>query len=149
MDPTLKALVELLVQAVPTIFFLLLLTVYLKFVFFKPLERVLEKRRQETEGVRHLAEKALASAEGKASEFERALNAAKLELYREQETQRHRLLSYQAAALAEARHHAQDRLEEARRELALEVERAIDELSDQAEELAKQMIGSVVGRRAA
>jgi F0F1-type ATP synthase membrane subunit b/b' len=123
--------------------------VYLKVVFFKPLEHVLEKRRQETEGVRHLAEKAFASAEGKSSEFERALNAAKLELYREQEVRRQRLLHDQTATLAEARQHAQERIEEARRELFLEEEQATAELSTQVEDLAKQMIGSVVGRRAA
>ena len=106
MDPTVKALTELLLRAVPTIFFLVLLTIYLKYVFFKPLERVLEKRHQQTEGVRKLAEKALASADHKASEFDRLLTAAKTELYREQEAQRHRWLAEQSRVLAEARRQA-------------------------------------------
>jgi F0F1-type ATP synthase membrane subunit b/b' len=148
MDPTLKALIDLLIRAVPTIFFLVLLTVYLKYVFFKPLERVLEKRHQQTEGVRRLAEKALSAAEHKASEFERLLMAAKMDLYREQEAQRHRWLTEQSRTLADARRHAEERIEETRRELAVEIERATTEMAAQARELAKQMIASVLRRAA-
>lgn len=149
MDPTLKALIELLLKAVPTIFFLILLTIYLKYVFFKPLERILHKRHEETEGARRLAEKAFAAAENKANEFERLLAAAKTELYREQEAQRKRWLADQARALAEARHQAELRVEEARRELGAEVEHATADMAAKAHELAKQMIASVFGRRAA
>ena len=58
MDSTLKALGDLLVQAVPTIVFFIILTVYLKYVFFKPLAKILEQRREATEGVRELARRA-------------------------------------------------------------------------------------------
>jgi F-type H+-transporting ATPase subunit b len=149
MDPTLKDLIALLLHAVPTIFFLILLTAYLKFVFFRPLERVLQKRHQETEGVRHLAEKAFADAEHKASEFQKALMAAKLQIYREQEAQRRQLLSAQAKQIAEARDEAQERIREARRELTEEAERATAEMAVQAHALSKQMIASVFGRRLA
>jgi F0F1-type ATP synthase membrane subunit b/b' len=149
MDPTLKELTQLLLRAVPTICFLVLLTIYLKYVFFKPLERVLEKRHQQTEGVRKLAEKALSAADHKASEFDRLLMAAKTELYREQEAQRHRWLAEQSRILAEARRQAEVRIEEARRELAIESERATTEMAAQARELAKQMIASIFRRRAA
>jgi F-type H+-transporting ATPase subunit b len=149
MDPTLKALINLLLEAVPTIFLLIVLTIYLKQVFFKPLQAVLDKRRQETEGARELAEKALASAEHKASEFERLLTAAKLELYREQEAQRNRLLQDQAQAIAEARQQAEARINDARRDLAAEVEQATADLTEQAQTLSRQMISSIFGRRAA
>ena len=149
MDPTLKELAKLLLNAAPTIFFLIVLTAYLKIVFFKPMERVLRKRHEETEGVRRLAEKAFADADHKASEFERALMAAKLEIYRDQEAHRRRLLAEQAKTINEAREAAQARIQEARRELAEESERVTAQLATQAHELAKEMIASVVGRRAA
>jgi F-type H+-transporting ATPase subunit b len=148
MDPTLKALTELLLRAVPTIFFLVLLTVYLKYVFFRPLERILEKRHQQTEGLRKLAEKTLAAADHKSSEFERLLAAAKTELYREQEAQRQRWLAEQRRTLAEARRQAEVRIEEARRELAVESERATTEMAAQARDLARQMIATVLRRAA-
>jgi F0F1-type ATP synthase membrane subunit b/b' len=149
MDPTLKDLTQLLLHAVPTIFCLILLTAYLKYVFFKPLDKVLRKRHEETEGVRHLAEKAFADVEYKTSKFEQALLEAKLEVYREQEAQRKQLLAEQAKAIAEAREAAEARIQEARRELSEEAERATAEMGVQAHELSKQMIASIFGRRAA
>jgi F-type H+-transporting ATPase subunit b len=149
MDPTLKALTELLLRAVPTILFLSFLTIYLKFVFFKPLERVLLKRHEQTEGVRRLAQKAFKEADWKAAQFEQALIAAKIELYREQEAQRRRWLEEQAKTLADARHVAETRIEETRLELAVESERAIAEMAVHIRELSKEMIASLLGRRAA
>lgn len=149
MDPTLKDLTQLLLHAVPTIFCLILLTAYLKYVFFKPLDKVLRKRHEETEGVRHLAEKAFADVEYKTSKFEQALLEAKLEVYREQEAQRKQLLAEQAKAIAEAREAVEARIQEARRELSEEAERATAEMGVQAHELSKQMIASIFGRRAA
>jgi F-type H+-transporting ATPase subunit b len=149
MEPTLKALTQLLLQAVPTIICLIFLTVYLKYIFFNPLRRVLDERHRQTEGVRKLAEEALAAADKKMSELERALAAAKMELYREQEMQRQRLVADQAHAIAEARTQAGMRIEEARRELAVEVERATADLALQAHELAKEMIATVLHRKAA
>jgi F-type H+-transporting ATPase subunit b len=148
MDPTLKALTELLLHAVPTIICLILLTAYLKYVFFKPLDKVLRKRHEETEGVRHLAEKAFADVDYKTSKFEQALLAAKLEVYREQEAQRKQLLVEQAKAIAEAREAAEVRIQEARRELSEEAERATAEMGVQAHELSKQMIASIFRRAA-
>jgi F-type H+-transporting ATPase subunit b len=148
MDPTLKALTELLLHAVPTIICLILLTAYLKYVFFKPLEKVLRKRHEETEGVRHLAEKAFADVDYKTSKFEQALLAAKLEIYREQEAQRKQLLAEQAKAIAEAREAAEARIQEARRELTEEAERATAEMGVQAHELSKKMIASIFRRAA-
>lgn len=149
MDPTLKALTELLLKAVPTIFFLVVLTIYLKFVFFKPLERVLEERHKATEGVRRLAEEAFASVDEKTAAFERALQNARMELHREQEAQRRKWLADQAKTIAEARAHAEARIEEAKRDLAVETERATTELAMEARELAKQIVASLLKRRAA
>jgi F-type H+-transporting ATPase subunit b len=149
MDPTLKALTQLLLRAVPTIFFLVLLTVYLKYIFFKPLERILDERHKETEGVRKLAEEAFSSAEAKAAAFEEALQKARMELHREQEAQRHKWLAEQAKTIATARAQAEARIEEAKRDLAIETERATTELALESRGLAKQIMASLLNRRAA
>jgi len=149
MDPTLKALTQLLLRAVPTIFFLVLLTVYLKYIFFKPLERVLEERHKATEGVRKLAEEAFSSAEAKAAAFEDAVQRARMELHREQEEQRHKWLADQAKTIAAARAQAEARIDEAKRDLAIETEHATAELALAARGLATQIIASVLNRRAA
>jgi len=149
MDPTLKQLTELLLRAVPTMFLLVFLTVYLKYVFFRPLDRVLEKRNEETEGARRLAERAFAAADQKASDFEKALQVARMDLHREQEAQRKRWLADQAQAISAARAHGEARIEETRRELAEETDRATAELAVQARALARQIIDNMLGRRAA
>jgi F-type H+-transporting ATPase subunit b len=149
MDPTLKLILESLLKAVPTIFFLIVLTGYLKFVFFKPMGRILKQRRDETEGVRRLAEQASVAAERKLSEFERALLAAKMEISRSQEAHRHELYADQAKALAAARSHADERIGEARRDLALETERITVHLAEEASSLAEEMLANVLERRAA
>jgi hypothetical protein len=72
-----------------------------------------------------------------------------MDLHSEQEAQRKRWLADQARAIAEARAHAEARIEEARRELAEETERATAELAVQARALAKQIVENMLSRRAA
>ena len=91
-------------------FLLVFLTVYLKYVFFRPLDRVLEKRNEETEGARRLAERAFAAADQKVSDFEKALQVARMDLHREQEAQRKRWLADQAQAISAARAHGEARI---------------------------------------
>ena len=133
-------------------FFLVFLTLYLKYVFFRPLERILDKRNEETEGARRLAEQAFAAADRKVSDFEKALQAARMDLHREQEAQRKRWLTDQTQAISAARAHAEMRIEETRPEkkrLAEETDRATAELAVHARSLAKQIIENMLSRRAA
>ena len=76
MDQILRELAELLLKAVPTFLLVGLLYLYLKWVFFRPLERVLEARRQATEGTRKLAEQTLTKASAQAAHYQAALQAA-------------------------------------------------------------------------
>ena len=55
MDAMLHALGGILLRAVPTFLLVILLHFYLKSIFFKPLEKVLHKRYEATEGARKLA----------------------------------------------------------------------------------------------
>ena len=66
MDSTLHALGGILLRATPTFFLVFLLCFYLKKVFFKPLEKVLQERYDATEGARRLAEKSMERASAKA-----------------------------------------------------------------------------------
>src|SRR4051812_21357932 len=102
MDSTLHALGQLLIQALPTFFLVLLLHFYLKQVFFKPLERVLQERNEATEGARKHAAEALDRAAGKAAAYEEQIRAARNEIYKEQEQQRRLWREQQTAQIAEA-----------------------------------------------
>src|SRR5277367_5896530 len=110
MDPTLQKLAELLLKAVPTILIFVALTFYLRAVFFKPLNAVMDERRRQTEGARELAQQAFAAADQKTAAFEQALQTARLELQKGQEAARQRWLSEQSEAIARARADADARL---------------------------------------
>ena len=56
MDQTLHDLGRILLEAIPTLILLFILHLYLKWMFFKPLDAVLEKRREATEGAKAAAE---------------------------------------------------------------------------------------------
>lgn len=149
MDSTLKALGDLLVQAVPTIVFFIILTAYLKYVFFKPLAKILEQRREATEGVRELARRAFEAADRKNSEFEHALQIARSQLHQEHEALRRQWSDEQAEIVAKARAEADQKIQAARQQIALEVERAEAELEAKVARLSDQIVQSLTTRRAA
>jgi F-type H+-transporting ATPase subunit b len=84
MADTLHALGVILLKAVPTFLLVLFLQFYLKKVFFQPLENVLRKRYEATEGARKLAEQSLARAAARTAEYETAIRAARSEIYQKQ-----------------------------------------------------------------
>ena len=149
MSDTLQQLGDLLIKSIPTILFFILLTFYLKAVLFKPLARILEERRKATEGVRELAQRAFEQADSKTSEFERALEIARMELHQEHEALRRRWREEQEREIAQARAEADQKLEEARREIAREAERAQADLNAGVEMLGEQMVRSLLRRRTA
>ncbi len=149
MEATLKALADLLLEAVPTVIFFLFLVWYLKRVFFRPVGAILEDRRKATEGMRELAQQAFEAADKKNSEFERALQIARGEIYQEHEKLRRQWSDEQAEAIAKARAEVDQQIEEARRQIAGEAERAQAELDSRVEGLSESIVSSLLSRRAA
>src|SRR3954471_22141326 len=103
MEATLHALGQLIIQALPTFFLVLFLFLYLRSVFYKPLEHVLAERSEATEGARKKAAEALDRAQAKAIAYEEQIRAARNDLYREQEEVRRKWRDEQVAQLAAAR----------------------------------------------
>jgi F-type H+-transporting ATPase subunit b len=149
MDSTAQQLTGLLIKSIPTIFFFIGLMIYLRIVFFKPLLKVMRERRRQTEGIRKLAEEAFLAVDKKTAEFERALQAARAEIYKDQEAMRQRWLAEQAETLATARAEADARIRQARAAISQEVERAKEELAAEAASLSEEIVKQLVGRRAA
>jgi len=148
MDQILHDLGELLLKAVPTFLLVGLLYFYLKWVFFRPLDRVLEARRLATEGTRKLAEETLAKASAQAAHYQAALQAARAEIYREQEEARRRWQEERAATVQEAKQTAERMIQESADRLQSEVAEAKRALELQAGSLAAQVVERVLGRRA-
>ncbi|MBI3695628.1 MAG: ATP synthase F0 subunit B [Acidobacteria bacterium] len=148
MDQTLSALGDILLKALPTFFLVVFLYVYLRKVFFHPLGTVLEARREATEGARQRAEEAFQKAEQKAAEYEAALQAARAELYREQEAEWRKALDSRAARVQQARVQAGEQLRQAREAIAADVDAAKKSLASQSDALADQIIHIVLEKGA-
>lgn len=148
MEATLQALGGILLKAVPTICLLLIVHLYLKYVFFRPLEKVLAERRAATEGARESAAAILKQASEKAAALESQLRSAREEIYREQEEARRALLADQAAQMEEAKRRSRELIHESKIALEAETAAARRELAATAGALAEQIATSLLERKA-
>jgi F-type H+-transporting ATPase subunit b len=148
MDQILSTLGELLLKAVPTVILFIFLYLFLKSMLFNPLDKVLAERDSKTAGARDSASKSLKRADEKAAALETALRNAKGELYKEQETTRRQWLDDQAEQLKGARSEAEDMIERAKSDLAVETESAKASLASQSEALADHIAKSLLENRA-
>jgi F-type H+-transporting ATPase subunit b len=149
MDAILRDLGGILLRAVPTFLLVIFLHFYLKSVFFGPIQRILKKRYEATEGARKLADESLARASQKTAEFEAAMRAARSEVYHVQDQLRKQLQEQQAAELVAARKQAEALVAQAKADLAKDVEAAKAGLAGEGELLANQIAESVLRRSAA
>ncbi len=149
MDKIIHQLGELLLTAVPTFILILFLNYYLKFVFFKPLEKALKRRYEATEGARKLGEESLRRAAEKTAAYEQSLHTARGEIYNAQEQAFKELQDRMAAQIAEARAKSDAAIKQARADLANELEAAKSGLAQDSETLANQIAESILRRQAA
>ncbi len=149
MDETLRALGEILLNAVPTFLLVVFLHFYLKKMFFQPMERVLRQRFEATEGARKLAEQALANASARTAEYEAKIRAAKSEIYQSQEEIFKQLQEAQDAQVAAAHSSAQTATRSAREQLARDVEEAKATLAQSADTLATEIAEKLLRGNAA
>ena len=149
MEAILQQLGQLLLRAVPTFLLVIALHFYLKFMFFKPLGKVLQQRYDATEGARKLAEDSLTLASKKTADYETAMRAARAEVYQAQEQIHKQLQEREAADLAEARRRAEALIQEARASLAKDVEATKATLAKDSDVLANQITEAILRRSAA
>jgi F-type H+-transporting ATPase subunit b len=149
MDATLQQLGGLLLKTVPTIVLLLIVHFYLKWMFFRPLEQVLDKRKQSTDGARQNAEVLLAKASTAAADIEAELRKAREEIYHEQEEVRRRWITEQSAHLEEARRASRELIYQARQQLEADTAAAKRELAASAGVLASEIERVLLARKTA
>jgi len=148
MEVILQQLGDLLLKAIPTFLLVVFLNFYLKAVFFKPLEKVLQRRYEATEGARKLAAESLERAAAKTAEYEAAIRGARTELYKTQDQLIKQMQEKQAAQIAEARERADAAVKEGKRQIAAEAETAKAQLAGQSEALANQITQAILEKAA-
>jgi len=144
MDTTLRQVGELLLGAIPTIVLLLLLYAIYNLLVRKPLVRILEERRERTEGAVLKARADMAAAEAKTQDYEERLREARLVIYKAQEARRQKAQQARAEALAEARARAQQQIREARAAIEQDMAAARTGLRTEIERLASEIIRTIL-----
>ena len=149
MDATLHALGEILLKSIPTFLLVIFLNFYLKAVFFKPMDKVLGKRYEATEGAKKLAEQSLARAAARTAEYEAAMRSARAEVYQAQEKLHRESEERRTAELAAARQRVEQVVEQAKADLERDMASAKAGLAVESETLANQIAESILRRSAA
>src|SRR5580700_10239575 len=147
MEQTLQALGGILIKAIPTAFFLVLLPFFFRFMLFGPLRKVLKEREELTAGARRAAEASHAEADRKAAEYEAQFRDARAEVYKQHEKTRLGWLAENAEKLAAAKADAEAAVAKAKLDLAAEAANARQNLGATSAALAEQIATSVLARR--
>jgi F-type H+-transporting ATPase subunit b len=144
MDLILKQVGELLLGAVPTIVILLSLYAIYSVLLHKPLKRVLEQRRERTEGALVQARADIAAAEARTQEYEQRLREARLVIFKAQEARRQQAQQARADAVLQARTRAQQQVREARAAMEQDMAAARAGLQAETERLAAEIIRTIL-----
>jgi F-type H+-transporting ATPase subunit b len=144
MDEILKQLGGLLLGAVPTVIFVVLLFGLYSVLVHGPLVKVLAERRAKTEGAVEKARADIAAAEARTAEYEQRLREARMAVFKAQEARRQEALQVRAKAVAEARAAAQKQVDLARAGIEKDKLTAQDGLQGEAGRLAIEIIRTVL-----
>ena len=130
------------------IFFVLLLTVVLDRLLFKPLLRVMEERQRAVSSARELAERSANEARLAAAEFDRRTGEARADLYRQMDEMRRAAMDERATILSRTRAEAETEIAAASAKLQAEAEEARRRLSADADALGAAVAERILGRKA-
>jgi F0F1-type ATP synthase membrane subunit b/b' len=149
MDKVLHDLGGIVLNGLPTFFLVIILAVCVKYLYLKPLEKVLAERYRLTEGARKAAEESLKSADSKIAEYENALALARGEIYKEQAEFLKQLTEQHAEQIKTVRAESEQRIAAAKLSIAEEARTASAGLEAQSDTLAAQIADAVLARRVA
>jgi F-type H+-transporting ATPase subunit b len=149
MDKTIHDLGGIVLNALPTFFLVLILAACVKYLYLKPLEKVLAERYQLTEGARKAAEESLRSAGSQIAEYENSLAEARAAINDEQAEFLRRIREEQAGHIGMVRTESEQRIATAKLAIAEEARAATEGLEAQSDALAAQIADAVLSRRVA
>jgi F-type H+-transporting ATPase subunit b len=144
MEKTFNQLIDLVLGAVPTMVILVILYVFLRIVFFGPLQKLLKERHDATEGRQKEAAKSIAAAESKAGEYTAAFEQARAATLRAREAARQEALQARAALVATSRAAAAERIQAALTGIESDVTVAREQLGRDSEQLAESITEAIL-----
>jgi F-type H+-transporting ATPase subunit b len=135
----LRQLGELFLGAVPTIIVVLLFYYFLRWAFFNPILKAMAERSARIEGARAEAAQVEAEAKHEMDAYHEALRRARAQIFAEQEAARQKALDQRAEILKAAHAQARERVAEAKKAIAANLETARAELVRQTPGLANEI----------
>lgn len=129
------------------VFFVLLLTLILDRLFFRPLLAIIKQREDAVGSAKALADQAAAEARRATEEFDRQTAGARAEVYRQMDEMRRAALDDRTALVNATRKEAEVTLAQARADLATDVATARARLDKDAEAMAAEAASRILGRR--
>ena len=130
------------------IFFVLLLTVILDRLLFRPLLRTIAQREAAIRSARELAERSANEARAATAEFEQRTSVARAEIYKQMDEMRRAAMAERADILAATRAEAEAGIAAASATLQAEAEEARKRLTADADALGQAAADRILGRRA-
>ena len=144
MDETLHQLEGLLLGSVPTIFLFLLIVILYRLLVYDPLTRVLNERRERTDGAIEQADGAMAAAAAKTQEYEAQLRAARSRIFEARQLKQQQWARERDSAVAEAHAAAQRQVEEAKSALQAQTSAGRHTIEDSIDQLAGEILAVVL-----
>jgi F-type H+-transporting ATPase subunit b len=130
------------------IFFVLLLTIVLDRLLFKPVLRVMGEREGAIRSARELAERSAHEARRASAEFEKKTAEARGELYRQMDDMRRAAMNERAEIMSRTRAEAESEITAASAKLAAEADEARRRLGAEADALGAAVAERILGRKA-
>lgn len=144
MNQILNQLAGLVLGAVPTMCFFLLLVIAYGFLVRRPLEKVLAERRSRTTGAMDQAHASISEAESKTAEYEERMRRARAELIAAREQRLQQWQAEREQALHEAREATAERVRAGRAEIDESVAQARHHIESVSMELSEQIVRAVM-----
>jgi F-type H+-transporting ATPase subunit b len=144
MDQILNQLGGLVLGSVPTMIFFLLLVLAYGFLVRRPLDRVLQERRERTSGAVEHARESISMAEAKTAEYENRLRHAKAEIFAAREKRMKQWSLEREQALAEARVLTTEKVKAGKTEIDQSVAAARQQIEELSSELSEQILRAIL-----
>ena len=144
MDEILNQLGGLVLGAVPTMLFFILLVIAYGLLVRKPLDRVLAERRARTTGAIEQARASIAAAEAKTADYEDRLRRARAEIFAARERQLKQWSMERDQALAEARAATAEKVNAGKAEIDQSVAMARRQIEGVSAELSEHILRAVM-----
>ena len=125
----------------------LLLSVILDRLLFRPITRVIQERERRIASARQIAEAAAAKAQAATAEFEEKTAAARAEIYRQMDDMRRAALEQRATLVADTRKETAAALAEAIAKVKADADVARERLVRDADELGREAAERILGQK--